>query len=98
MTETVKPEGDRDLPQPSHGVGPVVVDINGASVPPSKEERECHCVERYIRVPEFDLTTGLTGTVWARCARGEHDVVVKHGLGGILTTIFCFPLGLICFW
>jgi hypothetical protein len=33
--------------------------------------------------------------VFARCARGEHDVVKKYGPCGIITGVLLFPLGLI---
>ncbi|KAL6302844.1 hypothetical protein BKA93DRAFT_827136 [Sparassis latifolia] len=31
-----------------------------------------------------------------RCRRGDHVPVRKYGLIGILNSIFCFPLGLLC--
>ncbi|CAL1708292.1 unnamed protein product [Somion occarium] len=34
--------------------------------------------------------------LYARCARGEHDVEKKYGPCGIITAIMCFPCGLIC--
>ncbi|KAH9079504.1 hypothetical protein EDB83DRAFT_1280013 [Lactarius deliciosus] len=34
-------------------------------------------------------------TVYARCARGDHDVVTSFGLCGIICAILLFPIGLI---
>ncbi|KDR74038.1 hypothetical protein GALMADRAFT_141781 [Galerina marginata CBS 339.88] len=31
-----------------------------------------------------------------RCARGEHDVTTRYGPCGIITAIFCFPIGFLC--
>jgi len=36
--------------------------------------------------------------VFARCARGEHDVVTSFGLCGIICAILLFPIGLIFLW
>ncbi|EPT05144.1 hypothetical protein FOMPIDRAFT_1111814, partial [Fomitopsis schrenkii] len=33
--------------------------------------------------------------VLARCARGDHVLSRKYGLCGILTSVFCFPFGLL---
>jgi len=42
-----------------------------------------------------NLGTDFQNQLYARCARGEHDVVVKYGPCGIITAIACFPIGLI---
>lgn len=34
--------------------------------------------------------------LFARCARGDHDVETRYGPCGIITAILCFPIGLIC--
>ena len=34
-------------------------------------------------------------SVFAMCANGNHDVVTKYGMVGILTAVFCFPIGLL---
>lgn len=34
--------------------------------------------------------------VYARCARGDHDVVTKYGACGIVSAILLFPFGFIC--
>lgn len=36
-------------------------------------------------------------TVYARCARGEHSVVSKHGALGIICAVIMFPFGFICY-
>ncbi|EJF63337.1 hypothetical protein BD309DRAFT_853676 [Dichomitus squalens] len=33
--------------------------------------------------------------VFALCAQGNHDVTTRYGMVGILTAIFCFPIGLL---
>ncbi|KAI0070444.1 hypothetical protein K474DRAFT_1670074 [Panus rudis PR-1116 ss-1] len=38
----------------------------------------------------------LTRTVWARCARGDHNWETKYGACGIITAVLLFPIGLIC--
>jgi hypothetical protein len=37
-------------------------------------------------------------TVYARCARGNHDVATSFGLCGIICAILLFPIGLIFLW
>ncbi|EPQ58076.1 hypothetical protein GLOTRDRAFT_37428 [Gloeophyllum trabeum ATCC 11539] len=32
----------------------------------------------------------------ARCARGDHDRHAEYGVGGIITAVLCFPIGLCC--
>ncbi|KIK08282.1 hypothetical protein K443DRAFT_85829 [Laccaria amethystina LaAM-08-1] len=32
----------------------------------------------------------------ARCAAGQHEYTTRFGPCGIITAIFCFPIGLIC--
>ncbi|GJE88775.1 hypothetical protein PsYK624_048610 [Phanerochaete sordida] len=34
--------------------------------------------------------------LFARCARGDHDVQKKYGPCGIITAVLLFPIGLIC--
>lgn len=34
--------------------------------------------------------------LFARCARGDHDVSKKYGPCGIITAVLLFPIGLIC--
>ncbi|KAM5534993.1 hypothetical protein V8D89_011366 [Ganoderma adspersum] len=33
--------------------------------------------------------------LFTMCANGNHDVVTKYGMVGILTAVFCFPIGLL---
>ncbi|KAI1790166.1 hypothetical protein LXA43DRAFT_891576 [Ganoderma leucocontextum] len=33
--------------------------------------------------------------LYAMCASGNHDVTTKYGMVGILTAVFCFPIGLL---
>ena len=37
----------------------------------------------------------LIFVVFTICANGNHDVVTKYGMVGILTAVFCFPIGLL---
>ncbi|KAI0657329.1 hypothetical protein C8Q70DRAFT_282827 [Cubamyces menziesii] len=32
----------------------------------------------------------------AKCAAGDHDMVTKHGAGGIIAAVCLFPIGLLC--
>ncbi|KAI0335800.1 hypothetical protein GY45DRAFT_704142 [Cubamyces sp. BRFM 1775] len=32
----------------------------------------------------------------AKCAVGDHDMVTKHGAGGIIAAVCLFPIGLLC--
>ncbi|KAF9539248.1 hypothetical protein CPC08DRAFT_594992, partial [Agrocybe pediades] len=34
--------------------------------------------------------------IFARCARGEHQVGRKYGTFGVIMALACFPIGLIC--
>ncbi|CAL1712644.1 unnamed protein product [Somion occarium] len=34
--------------------------------------------------------------LYAKCARGDHDVVTKFGVCGIITAVILFPIGLVC--
>ncbi|CCM04645.1 uncharacterized protein FIBRA_06829 [Fibroporia radiculosa] len=34
--------------------------------------------------------------LFARCARGDHEVTTKHGPIGIISAILLFPIGLLC--
>ncbi|KAI0339016.1 hypothetical protein BDW22DRAFT_1337059 [Trametopsis cervina] len=33
--------------------------------------------------------------LFARCARGDHDIERKYGVCGIITSVICFPIGLL---
>ena len=45
-----------------------------------------------------NFTLFTSGSVYALCARGEHDVVTSFGLCGIICAILLFPIGLIFLW
>ncbi|KAK7677739.1 hypothetical protein QCA50_019291 [Cerrena zonata] len=34
--------------------------------------------------------------LYARCARGDHDIEMKHGVCGVIAAVLLFPIGLIC--
>ncbi|KAI0647958.1 hypothetical protein C8Q79DRAFT_924996 [Trametes meyenii] len=34
--------------------------------------------------------------LFAMCAAGQHDVITKHGVAGIIGAILLFPIGLLC--
>ncbi|KAJ3490674.1 hypothetical protein NLI96_g1243 [Meripilus lineatus] len=42
-----------------------------------------------------DLGTQYQQQLFARCARGDHDVTVRYGPCGIIAAIVFFPIGLI---
>ncbi|KAF8904769.1 hypothetical protein CPB84DRAFT_655335 [Gymnopilus junonius] len=46
--------------------------------------------------PPMDAGERFRAEMFARCARGEHQVTTKYGPCGIITAIFCFPVGLLC--
>ncbi|KAJ3539039.1 hypothetical protein NM688_g6425 [Phlebia brevispora] len=45
---------------------------------------------------EAQIGTMYQQQLFARCARGDHDVTRKYGACGIITAVILFPIGLIC--
>ncbi|KAI0789694.1 hypothetical protein C8Q75DRAFT_806854 [Abortiporus biennis] len=45
----------------------------------------------------YDLAMGqqFQQSMYARCARGDHDVVTKYGVCGIAAAVILFPIGLL---
>jgi hypothetical protein len=50
-------------------------------------------------LPDHSLLLDRTlSSVFAQCARGDHDENVSFGLCGIICAILLFPIGLIFLW
>lgn len=45
---------------------------------------------------EAELGRQYQQQLYARCARGDHEVETKHGAMGIICAVFLFPIGLLC--
>ncbi|KAI0789687.1 hypothetical protein C8Q75DRAFT_733495 [Abortiporus biennis] len=77
--------------QQSTGVHIMQPQMTGGGIPQQERNVGSQFQNEYGMV----RADSLIGSVYARCARGDHDVVKKYGPCGIITAIFCFPIGLI---
>ncbi|CAL1705958.1 unnamed protein product [Somion occarium] len=50
----------------------------------------------FVAMNEKDIGANFQQELYARCARGDHDIEKKYGPCGIITALACFPCGLIC--
>ncbi|KAI0322254.1 hypothetical protein OF83DRAFT_1049773 [Amylostereum chailletii] len=49
----------------------------------------------YVEDPSW-VGTQYRNQLFARCARGDHDITTTFGLCGIICAVLLFPIGLIC--
>lgn len=50
------------------------------------------------QLAEMQLGSMFQNQLFARCARGDHDIVRKHGALGIICAVILFPIGFTCFF
>ncbi|KAK7692010.1 hypothetical protein QCA50_005415 [Cerrena zonata] len=43
-----------------------------------------------------EIRNQFQAQLFARCARGDHEIIKKYGKGGIICAVICFPVGWIC--
>jgi len=69
---------------PEYAAGPLSPEVLHSSPPVDAEVREVMIGQAY------------RDKLFALCARGDHDRVVKYGTSGIILAIIFFPIGLGC--
>ncbi|KAK7692319.1 hypothetical protein QCA50_003944 [Cerrena zonata] len=91
-------------PQPTAGPSQPIASPSYAYPPPQTLSPQRSNVDGWpVTTPPTEMSDAQLGTMfqnqlYARCARGDHSLVSKHGAVGIICAVIMFPIGFTCFF